>query len=555
MSLTTKGERMVMPRRRMIVGGRELNLSMDEVLTKMRDVRPEPIREHLVEIGDSEFPPKQVLATVTGWDRQSFTTMEANRVLTRLGFECSRIGYQLADQPETVPDGLEQQESYGIDRPVRVFVSYSHDSPEHRANILDLTQELRRAGIDAQIDQFVESSPPLSWPLWMNEQIGQSNFVLLVVTETYATRFMNREQPGRGLGVRWEGAIITSELYHASDDRVKFIPVVVRAKDSIHIPAPLRLTTWYDVGIAGNRNLEPLLRHLLNQPAVVAEPIGPVLDLGSSVLSSSDTDPSRQAVDAAMARALEGDRDGGVAELEKLLDNPSKEVAAAAAYNLGRLWQEEDSYSLSISAYQRAIELLPGSPSADAAINNLQLALQAMNAHYGPEGPVHAAQEWLKLIRQEEIRTAWEQIDRDARLALAQAWILANESHPNLVGLDRDDLAARLSQAKPTHFLSRAFLATQLDAFQRAYQAFDQETWGAAEKPRRFGLDLELVIFMMTGGDTFIWESGTEVPAIQLLMRRHVNTWYVAGFSPEFVIPGWPPTSRPLPDVERIEES
>lgn len=83
-----------MPRRRMVVGGRELNLTANDVLGRMREVEPEPIREHLVEIGDTEFPPKQVLATITGWDRQTFTTMEANRVLTRLGFNCCRIGYQ-----------------------------------------------------------------------------------------------------------------------------------------------------------------------------------------------------------------------------------------------------------------------------------------------------------------------------------------------------------------------------------------------------------------------------------------------------------------------------
>jgi tetratricopeptide (TPR) repeat protein len=436
---------------------------------------------------------------------------------------------------------------------VRVFVSYSHDSPEHRANILDLTQELRRAGIDAQIDHFVESAPPLSWPLWMNEQIDQADYVLVVVTETYARRFMNREQPGRGLGVRWEGAIITSELYYASDDRVKFIPVVVDASDSTHIPTPLRLTTWYNVDTIGNRNLEPLLRHLLNQPAVMPEPIGSIPNLTSRESSGPTevADPSMQAVEEAMARAQGGDRAGGIAALEELLDGVPNEAAAAAAYNLGLLWQEEDHYSESISAYQRAIELLPGSSTADAAINNLQIALQTMNAHFGPGGPVHAAQEWLQFIRDGEIRLAWERIDRDARLALVQQWIIANESHPNLVGLEREELAERLSQAKPTHFLSRPFLATQLDEFQRAYQAYDQETWGAAEKPRRFGLDLELVIFMMTGGDVLIWEPGTAIPAIQLLMRRRITTWYVASFSPELVVPGWPPTSQPLSDIKR----
>jgi hypothetical protein len=547
---------MAMPRRRMIVGGRVLDVSMDEVLTKMHDIRPEPIRKHLVEISNVEFPPKQVLAIVAGWDRQSFTTMEANRVLTRLGFKCSTIGNQPTVQTQPMPEDLEQQASE-IAQPVRVLVSYSHDSPEHRANVLDLTQALRRAGIDAQIDQFVESSPPLSWPLWMNDQVEQANFVLMVVTDIYATRFMNREQPGRGLGVRWEGLIITSELYYASDDRVKFIPVVVRAKDSVHIPAPLRLTTWYDVGIVGNRDIEPLLRHLLDQPAVVAEPIGSLVDLRRRDLSreTKDTGRSSRAVDAAITRALDADRNGGMAELEKLLDDPSNETAAAAAYNLGRLWQEEDSYSRSISAYQRAVELLPGSPTADAAINNLQITIQAMNAHYGPGGPVHAAQEWLQLIRKGEPRAVWERIDRDTRLVLVQAWIVANAAHPNLAGLDRDSLAASLSQAKPTHFLSRAFLATQLGEFQRAYQAYDQETWGAAEKPRRFGLDLELVIFMMTGGDILIWEPGAAIPAVQLVMRRHMNVWHVANFRPEIAVPGWPPTSRPLPGLEKVEQS
>src|SRR5260370_36417604 len=134
---------------------------------------------------------------------------------------------------------------------------------------------------------------------------------------------MNREQPGRGFGVRWEGNVITSELYYASDDRVKFIPVVVRAKDSTHIPPPLRLTTWYDVGIAGNRNLKPLLRHLLNQPAVVAEPIGPVLDLESSE-TSEVTDPSQQAVEAAMARGFGGDRGCGGGGREEIFGQPAK---------------------------------------------------------------------------------------------------------------------------------------------------------------------------------------------------------------------------------------
>src|SRR5690242_16982295 len=86
---------------RFIVGGRELDLTKDEVVRRMRNVRPEPIRTHVIEISGTEFPPKQVLEQVTGWDRRSYTTMEANRVLTRLGFPSRRA----ADEP----GGYEEQ--------------------------------------------------------------------------------------------------------------------------------------------------------------------------------------------------------------------------------------------------------------------------------------------------------------------------------------------------------------------------------------------------------------------------------------------------------------
>jgi hypothetical protein len=321
--------------------------------------------------------------------------------------------------------------------------------------------------------------------------------------------------------------------------------------DSVHIPAPLRLTTWYDIGTIGQRDLVPLLRHLLNQPAVVPEPIGAVIALEPAG-SARETQASQRAISEAVARARKGDKEGARADLEKFLDGASKEIAASAAYNLGLLWQEEDAYSSAITAYERAIELLPGSPTAEAAINNLQIVLQAMNAHYGPEGPVHAARYWLQLIHNGEIRRAWELVHRDTRLALVQSWIIANEKHPNLQGMDRDDLASRLSQAKPTHVLSRAFLATQLNEIETAFQTYDDETWGAAEKPRRFGLDLELVILMMTGGGTIIWEPGTAAPAIQLVMKREAGNWYVASFAPETVVPGWPPTTRPLPRCQNV---
>lgn len=94
---------------RFTVGGRPLDLTHEHVLAKMKGVEQEAIREHLVEIGGAVYPPKQVLAEVTQWDRTSYTTMEAQRVLTRLGFVCRRAGALPDGKPawmalETLPD-------------------------------------------------------------------------------------------------------------------------------------------------------------------------------------------------------------------------------------------------------------------------------------------------------------------------------------------------------------------------------------------------------------------------------------------------------------------
>jgi hypothetical protein len=46
----------------------------------------------------------------------------------------------------------------------KVFISYSHDSPDHENRILALCNRLREDGFDAVIDQFVVGFPPEGWP-------------------------------------------------------------------------------------------------------------------------------------------------------------------------------------------------------------------------------------------------------------------------------------------------------------------------------------------------------------------------------------------------------
>jgi len=47
-------------------------------------VLPDPVREHYVVVRGRRYPPKQVLACVTGLDQADFTRHEARRIRTRV---------------------------------------------------------------------------------------------------------------------------------------------------------------------------------------------------------------------------------------------------------------------------------------------------------------------------------------------------------------------------------------------------------------------------------------------------------------------------------------
>ena len=91
----------------MTVSGHQYDLDPRGVEAALDGVLPEPIHEHFVVINGRRWPPKQVLALVTGLDRADFTTHQARRALTRLGFPAGRAagrtGHPPAGRPDSAP--------------------------------------------------------------------------------------------------------------------------------------------------------------------------------------------------------------------------------------------------------------------------------------------------------------------------------------------------------------------------------------------------------------------------------------------------------------------
>jgi tetratricopeptide (TPR) repeat protein len=132
--------------------------------------------------------------------------------------------------------------------PPKVFISYSHDSPEHCDRVLDLAQQLRRDGVDAWVDQF-EQSPGQGWPLWCVRQILDARYVLLICTEAYRKRFLGLEEFGKGRGVKWEAKVIQNILYY-EEINTGFIPIIFHDLDSSFIPETVREASWYLIPVS-----------------------------------------------------------------------------------------------------------------------------------------------------------------------------------------------------------------------------------------------------------------------------------------------------------------
>ena len=93
--------------------------------------------------------------------------------------------------------------------PKKVFISYSHDSPEHSDRVLSLTWTLRNNGIDVELDQF-HNEEIVDWRRWCNEQTSceHSDFVVCVCTAEYRQRIEGKVPPEKGKGVYWEGSLL-----------------------------------------------------------------------------------------------------------------------------------------------------------------------------------------------------------------------------------------------------------------------------------------------------------------------------------------------------------
>jgi hypothetical protein len=170
--------------------------------------------------------------------------------------------------------------------------------------------------------------------------------------------------------------------------------------------------------------------------------------------------------------------------------------------------------------------------------------------HFGPDGPVAAAYEYLDVLLAPEVLTLpasdtyaalWALTDEDLRYARAQAWLWNNRTDDAVAPHVNDDGARALAASPSWHALWPDFAHTELFYLHKVWGAVEVEHLGAASATRVIGLDLELVILADTRVVPGYIDQPILIDTVGTWVLRRRDRWRLASHSDFLPEPGWPP--------------
>jgi len=228
-----------------------------------------------------------------------------------------------------------EQKTTGIMTAPRVFVSYSHDSQEHKLWVLELATRLRSCGVDAILDQW-DLGPGGDLPHFMEQSLSSSSRILMICTE----RYVQKANAGVG-GVGYEKMIVTADLMRQIDS-TRIVPII-RQRGTSFLPTFLGAKLYID--LSSQEQFEPgfdqLLRDLLKAPLFVKPPLGIAPHL-PAIDKAQPTQPSPLTQFMfALCKVYENGFDGGGLEtatvrramgVSKLLFDHARDLAIRAGF-------------------------------------------------------------------------------------------------------------------------------------------------------------------------------------------------------------------------------
>jgi len=166
-----------------------------------------------------------------------------------------------------------------------VFISYTHDSVEHKARTHALADRLRHDGVMVVCDRDCgPGGPPDGWDKWSETQAENAEVVLLVFTVSYRRCWDGKQPPGMRRGATYEAHVIRQRIYNGGSN-IDFCRVVIFDKsDMEHIPMRIASLQIFEMP----RNYDNLLKWVRSFSEVVGLEMPP--NDPDDVLSQQPTD-------------------------------------------------------------------------------------------------------------------------------------------------------------------------------------------------------------------------------------------------------------------------
>ncbi|WP_410659426.1 SEFIR domain-containing protein [Amycolatopsis sp. lyj-112] len=119
----------------------------------------------------------------------------------------------------------------------RVFISYSHDSEDHKTLVRRFADFLAmKLGLEVHLDQWADGAR-IDWSRWAVRQLKAADYTLAVVSPQYKRRTDGQESPHIGRGSQFEGAILRDLLTGDIEEyTARILPVILPGRSIDDIP-------------------------------------------------------------------------------------------------------------------------------------------------------------------------------------------------------------------------------------------------------------------------------------------------------------------------------
>ncbi len=125
--------------------------------------------------------------------------------------------------------------------PPTCFVSYSHETDDHKAWVRKLAEALSGKHVVVRLDQY-DLKPGHDLAHYMESAVRETDFVLQVCTPAYAEKANSNSG-----GVGYEKGVITGEIVSATPGfREKFIPLLRSGSHAEAVPSFLKNRVFVD---------------------------------------------------------------------------------------------------------------------------------------------------------------------------------------------------------------------------------------------------------------------------------------------------------------------